>query len=221
MKRSEGYIGVLIDDLINKGTDEPYRMFTSRAEYRILLRQDNADLRLTKKGHELGLAKEERLKNINQKEADVNVIRQILKTEKVTPDLVNDFLLSKGSAAVKEKCSLETLLKRPDITLPELSQISSELENTLKKYNQEALEQSEIQIKYQSYIEKEEQLAAKIHLLENYQLNEKLNYDTIVSLSSEGKEKLKKIKPFTLGQASRISGVSPADISILMVYLGR
>ncbi|MBC7391282.1 MAG: tRNA uridine-5-carboxymethylaminomethyl(34) synthesis enzyme MnmG [Opitutaceae bacterium] len=221
MKRSEGYIGVLIDDLINKGTDEPYRMFTSRAEYRILLRQDNADLRLTRKGFELGLAKEDRLKNLVQKETEVSELRQILKSEKVSPDLVNDFLTSKGSAAIKEKCSLETLLKRPDIGLPELSQISTELQNSLSKYNKESLEQSEIQIKYQSYIEKEEQLAAKIHLLENYQLNEKLNYDTIVSLSSEGKEKLKKIKPFTLGQASRISGVSPADISILMVYLGR
>ncbi len=221
MKRSEGYIGVLIDDLINKGTDEPYRMFTSRAEYRILLRQDNADLRLTRKGFELGLAKEDRLLNVARKESEVSALRQTLKTEKVSPDLINDFLTSKGSAAIKEKCSLETLLKRPDISLSDLTQISPQLQETFKRYNREALEQSEIQIKYQSYIEKEEQLASKIHLLENYQLNEKLNYDTIVSLSAEGKEKLKKIKPFTLGQASRISGVSPADISILMVYLGR
>jgi tRNA uridine 5-carboxymethylaminomethyl modification enzyme len=221
MKRSEGYIGVLIDDLINKGTEEPYRMFTSRAEYRILLRQDNADLRLTKKGHEIGLAREARVENVIRKEKAVNEIKQLLKTEKVSPEQVNGLLESIGTAAIREKCSLETLLKRPDVALSDLTKLGGTLSEQLAKYTKEQIEQTEIQLKYQSYIEKEEELAQKIHHLENYKLHDQLDYSAIVSLSLEGREKLKKIKPLTLGQASRISGVSPADISILMVYLGR
>jgi tRNA uridine 5-carboxymethylaminomethyl modification enzyme len=221
MKRSEGYIGVLIDDLINKGTEEPYRMFTSRAEYRILLRQDNADLRLTKTGYDLGLAKSDRLEKLIQKENAVSEIKHWLKTQKVSPDAVNNLLDSLGSATIREKCSLETFIKRPDVRISDLSEIGGEVSLFLQKYSNEAIEQAEIQIKYLNYIEKEEQLVSKIHTLENYRINASLDYDNIVSLSLEGREKLKKIKPQTLGQASRISGVSPADISILMVYLGR
>lgn len=221
MKRSEGYIGVLIDDLINKGTEEPYRMFTSRAEYRILLRQDNADLRLTKKGYELGLAKADRLEKVIQKENAVSEIKQFLRTAKVTPEQINGLLENIGTAAIREKVNLETLVRRPDVAIPQLLSASSEISDFLQKYGAEQVEQTEIQLKYQSYIEKEEQLAEKIHHLEDYKLHDSLNYDNIISLSAEGKEKLKKIKPLTLGQASRISGVSPADISILMVYLGR
>lgn len=221
MKRSEGYIGVLIDDLINKGTEEPYRMFTSRAEYRILLRQDNADLRLTKKGYDLGLAKADRLQKVIQKENAVSEIKQFLRTAKVSPEQINGILENIGSAAIREKASLENLVRRPDIAIEQLVHTSAEITEFFQKYSPEHIEQTEIQLKYQSYIEKEEQLAEKIHHLEDYKLHDSLNYDGIVSLSAEGKEKLKKIKPLTLGQASRISGVSPADISILMVYLGR
>lgn len=221
MKRSEGYIGVLIDDLINKGTEEPYRMFTSRAEYRILLRQDNADLRLTKKGYDLGLAKAERLEQVIKKENAVSEIRKFVKTAKVTPDSINATLESIGSAPIREKCTLDTLLKRPDVSIGHLAQSNPEIAQFFANYSNEHQEQAEIQLKYQSYIEKEEELAQKIHALENYQLHDQLNYDSIPSLSLEGREKLKRIRPVTLGQATRISGVSPSDISILMVYLGR
>lgn len=221
MKRSEGYIGVLIDDLINKGTEEPYRMFTSRAEYRILLRQDNADLRLTKKGYDLGLAKADRLEKVIQKENAVSEIKQFLRTAKVAPEQINGLLENIGTAAIREKASLENLVRRPDVAIEQLLNASPEIAEFFQKYSPEHVEQTEIQLKYQSYIEKEEQLAEKIHHLEDYKLHDSLNYDSIISLSAEGKEKLKKIKPLTLGQASRISGVSPADISILMVYLGR
>jgi tRNA uridine 5-carboxymethylaminomethyl modification enzyme len=221
MKRSEGYIGVLIDDLINKGTEEPYRMFTSRAEYRILLRQDNADLRLTKKGFELGLAKPSHLEKVIRKENAVSEIHRFLRTEKVAPEEANGILESIGTAPIREKCTLENLIKRPDVTIEVLQSINGSIKTFLSNYPLEHIEQGEIQLKYQSYIEKEEQLAQKIHQLEDYKLHDQLNYDSILSLSLEGKEKLKKIKPMTLGQASRISGVSPSDISILMVYLGR
>lgn len=221
MKRSEGYIGVLIDDLINKGTEEPYRMFTSRAEYRILLRQDNADLRLTKKGYDMGLAKADRIEKLIQKETAIDEIKNWLKTYKVSPEAVNGVLESLGSATIREKCSLETFIKRPDVSISDLGKIGHEVSQYLRKYSSETIEQAEIQIKYQNYIEKEENLVNKIHTLEKYRINTTIDYDNIVSLSLEGKEKLKKIKPQTLGQASRISGVSPADISILMVYLGR
>ena len=221
MKRSEGYIGVLIDDLINKGTEEPYRMFTSRAEYRILLRQDNADLRLTKKGYDMGLAKTDRIEKLIQKETAIDEIKNWLKTYKVSPEAVNGVLESLGSATIREKCSLETFIKRPDVSISDLGKIGHEVSQNLRKYSSEIIEQAEIQIKYQNYIEKEENLVNKIHTLENYRINTTIDYDNIVSLSLEGREKLKKIKPQTLGQASRINGVSPADISILMVYLGR
>jgi tRNA uridine 5-carboxymethylaminomethyl modification enzyme len=221
MKRSEGYIGVLVDDLINKGTEEPYRMFTSRAEYRILLRQDNADLRLTKKGFELGLAKADRLEKVVKKENAVSEIRNWLRTEKVSPEEVNGLLESIGSAPIKEKCNLETFIKRPDVSISDLAKLDGRIQEYIQKHSIDNTEQTEIQIKYAHYIDKEEQLVSKIHALENYRLHDDLNYDNMVSLSAEGKQKLKKIRPITLGQASRISGVSPADISILMVFLGR
>ena len=221
MKRSEGYIGVLVDDLINKGTEEPYRMFTSRAEYRILLRQDNADLRLTRKGFELGLAKADRLEKVIEKETAVSEIRNWLKTEKVSPNEVNGLLESIGSSPIKEKCNLETFIKRPDVSMVDLGKLNGRIQDYIQKHTADNTEQAEIQIKYSHYIEKEEQLVSKIHALENYTLHDDLNYDNMVSLSTEARQKLKKIKPMTLGQASRISGVSPADISILMVFLGR
>jgi tRNA uridine 5-carboxymethylaminomethyl modification enzyme len=221
MKRSEGYIGVLVDDLINKGTEEPYRMFTSRAEYRILLRQDNADLRLTKKGFELGLAKADRLEKVIEKENAVSEIKNWLKTEKVSPDEVNGLLEYIGSSPIREKCNLETFIKRPDVSMVDLGKLNGRIQDYIQKHTADNTEQAEIQIKYSHYIEKEEQLVSKIHALENYTLHDDLNYDNMVSLSTEARQKLKKIKPMTLGQASRISGVSPADISILMVFLGR
>jgi len=218
LQRSEAYIGVLIDDLINKGTEEPYRMFTSRAEYRILLRQDNADIRLTKKGYELGLASEKRMKKVDEKIAAVTGLRDKLKKIKINPEEANSILLEKESAPIKEKVSLYSLIKRPNIELKDFDGLSSSL--GLESISSETMEQATIEVKYEDYIEKEEQIAKKMSQLENLSLN-RLNFDTITALSSEGREKLKKINPLTIGQASRISGVSPADISILMVYLGK
>ncbi|HEX8547221.1 MAG TPA: tRNA uridine-5-carboxymethylaminomethyl(34) synthesis enzyme MnmG [Cytophagaceae bacterium] len=220
MKRSDSYIGVLIDDLVNKGTEEPYRMFTSRAEYRILLRQDNADLRLTELGYNMGLAAHSRFLNMIHKKENIKSISKRLREIKVSPDAINDILTAKGSAEIKEKVSVFTLLKRPNIETGDLRSIS-EINDLYDKYNLHELEQAEIEVKYHDYIEKEEQIVKKVSTLENLKIFADFNYDTISALSSEGKEKLKKIKPQTLGQASRISGVSPSDISILMVFLGK
>jgi tRNA uridine 5-carboxymethylaminomethyl modification enzyme len=219
LKRSEAYIGVLIDDLITKGTEEPYRMFTSRAEYRILLRQDNADIRLTPTGVTLGLAKEERLKRVEQKNADVKTLIKTLKDTKLSIDATNEVLNSKDSSSIKEKASIYNMIKRPDVEIQDFL-INDEVNALLKNFSSELLEQASIQIKYTDYIEKEEQIVQKMSALEDLVIPN-INYDQIIALSSEGKEKLKKIKPLTLGQASRISGVSPSDISILMVYIGR
>lgn len=220
LKRSEAYIGVLIDDLINKGTEEPYRMFTSRAEFRILLRQDNADLRLTKIGHKLGLADDQRLEKVLDKENDVKAVLRQLETLKVEPGDANAQLESLSTAVIKEKVTAVTLLKRPQVNIHSLINMNKEL-SSLEKFNPDILEQAEIQIKYQSYIDKEFELAGKFEKLEGYRIKSDFNYDQIKALSAEGREKLKKIKPSTLGQAGRISGVSPADISVLMVYLGK
>jgi tRNA uridine 5-carboxymethylaminomethyl modification enzyme len=221
LKRSDAYIGVLVDDLINKGTEEPYRMFTSRAEFRLLLRQDNADLRLTKLGHEIGLASEERYqKMIDKKSATASLINE-LKQKKFNPESINSGLEEIGSATVQEKVSAEKLLKRPHIGISELMALSDELKLSLSKYPKEVLEQAEIQIKYDSYIDKEQQMVEKLSNMENYRIPSKFDYLAITALSNEGKQKLTKIRPETLGQASRISGVSPADLSILTVYLGR
>ena len=221
LKRSEAYIGVLIDDLVNKGTEEPYRMFTSRAEYRILLRQDNADLRLTKIGHSIGLASNERLNNVIQKEEDIKSLFNELKSFKISPSEINGFLEEKESAPIREKTTLFNLVKRPDIELEDISKAIPAIGTTLSRYTKEILEQISIHIKYETYIEKEEKMAQKIQQLEYYLIDRETNYDSMHGISSEAKEKFKRIRPHTIGQASRISGVSPSDISILMVHLNR
>lgn len=219
--RSEGYIGVLIDDLINKGTDEPYRMFTSRAEYRILLRQDNADIRLTPKGFEIGLADHDRFDRTLNKKAETEKLIKHLKSLKVSPEQINGTLRHIDTAEISEKTSIYNLLKRPNVSLEQLMQYSNETIQEFKRIPEEISEQAEINIKYESYIEKEEQIASKMSSMENLRIKQGFDYTEISSLSKEAREKLMKIQPETLGQASRISGVSPADISLLMIYLQR
>jgi tRNA uridine 5-carboxymethylaminomethyl modification enzyme len=221
LKRNEAYIGVLIDDLTNKGTDEPYRMFTSRAEFRTLLRQDNADIRLTKKSHTIGLASDLRLENVIKKINESQKLFQDLTKIKVTPDVANEYLETKASSSIKEKVTLYSLLKRPEININDLCQISPDLELLVNNLDKEISQQAEINVKYERYIEKELMMAEKMNKLENLIINPDFNYDTLTSLSYEARYKLKDIKPNTLGQASRISGVSPADISVLMIFLGR
>ena len=220
LKRSEAYIGVLIDDLINKGTEEPYRMFTSRAEYRILLRQDNADIRLTKIGHAIGLAKQERLDKVNNKLKNTESNIELLKNIKFKPNQINDVLANLGTSQIKEKFSAYNLLKRPQVGIKDLLPLVKERSNEFID-EKEIYEQTEIQVKYEDYIKKEASLADKMHQLETLKIQENFNYDKIANISHEAKEKLKNIKPLTLGQASRISGVNPSDISILMIHLGR
>lgn len=221
LKRNEAYIGVLIDDLINKGTDEPYRMFTSRAEYRTLLRQDNADLRLTEKSYRLGLASQERMERVKQKIDGVKEIIQILNNTIVEPNSINGYLNKINSAPISQNQKAAQLLLRPSIALKELLGESAELSALLKNYPSETIEQAEIQVKYNTYIEKERELVNKITSLEDQIIPESFNYDKIPSLSTEARQKFNKIKPQTLGQASRISGVNPSDVQILMVYMGR
>ncbi|GGF28124.1 tRNA uridine-5-carboxymethylaminomethyl(34) synthesis enzyme MnmG [Echinicola rosea] len=221
LKRSDAYIGVLIDDLINKGTEEPYRMFTSRAEFRLLLRQDNADLRLTELGHSIGLASDKRLEKMLDKKNDTAKLINDLKQKKLSPDSINSGLEEKDTAAIKEKITVEKLLKRPQLGLSSIKELDADIHQYLSKYPQEVLDQAEIQIKYNSYIEKESQMVEKLNSMENFKIPLNFDYLTIPALSAEGKQKLHKIRPETLGQASRISGVSPADLSILTVYLGR
>ena len=221
LKRSEAYIGVLIDDLVNKGTQEPYRMFTSRAEYRILLRQDNADLRLTELGYKIGLASEERMQKLQTKKDSVEALLKQLKKEKVGPEEVNAHLESINTSPIREKVTLEHLLKRPEIGISEIKAISATAKESLVNYAEEVLEQAEIHIKYESYIDREQKLAEKIGSLENYKIKPDFDYARVMALSSEAREKLKRVKPETIGQASRISGVSPSDISVLTIYLGK
>jgi tRNA uridine 5-carboxymethylaminomethyl modification enzyme len=221
LKRSEAYIGVLVDDLINKGTDEPYRMFTSRAEFRILLRQDNADLRLTEKGYDIGLASEDRLKKVVEKRDHVNQLIRELNTKKLKPDVINNKLPQFNTAPLREGTSVKKLILRPEIGLSEVKQLSDDMNIYLSRFNRDILEQAEIQIKYETYIDKEHQLAVKMESLDLKKIDVDFNYDMIKALSAESREKLKAIKPLNLGQASRISGVSPADISVLMVYLNK
>ena len=224
LKRTEAYIGVLIDDLVTKGVDEPYRMFTSRAEYRILLRQDNADERLTELSYKLGLAKESRYQKYQQKRDRVEEIKAFLNENYVCPDQINGLLEQKESSPIEQKTRLAYLLLRPQINLFE---IISTLEPLREKYNlndrfeKECLEEAEIQIKYNSYIEKESELAEKLNRLENVRLPKDFDYHSIQSLSYESREKLNRYHPETLGQASRISGISPADINVLAIFLGR
>ena len=219
--RSEAYIGVLIDDLINKGTNEPYRMFTSRAEFRILLRQDNADIRLTPKGHQLGLASEDRMNNVNKKIEQTQTTIKKLEKIKVKPSEINALLSSINSAPIKQSMPIINLLRRPEIELPMLLDNIQELNFELSKTDVTSLEQASIKVKYETYIEKEKSLAQKFEELDSKKIPSDFNYQSLPSLSSEAKEKLSTIKPDNLGQASRISGVNPADISVLMVYMSK
>lgn len=224
LTRSDAYIGVLIDDLITKGTKEPYRMFTSRAEFRILLRQDNADLRLTHLGYKIGLASQTQKDKVDLKIRLTNEIKTVLKKVSVSPEEVNDLFIEKGSSVIKQKQKAGTLLLRPHITLKDLRKCSEFLDKKLKAISDDAIDafmQAEIQIKYDGYISREQDNAIKMNRLEDVKIPPTTDFSTLSSLSAEAVEKLTAIKPVTIGQASRISGVSPSDISILLVYLGR
>lgn len=220
LKRSEAYIGVLIDDLTTKGTEEPYRMFTSRAEYRTMLRQDNADLRLTEKGYSIGLASQERYDALISKRNSIEQLTETIRQAKVQPDEVNGLLSEKSSSLLREKSSLYTLIKRPEIGFGEVKSLLQNAVNTSLTTN-EVIAQSVIEIKYEDYLNREKQNAEKLDRWENLLINPTFDYDLLKALSFEGKEKLKKSRPETIGQASRISGVSPSDVSILLVYMGR
>lgn len=221
LKRSEAYIGVLIDDLINKGTDEPYRMFTSRAEYRTLLRQDNADLRLTKIGYKLGLASQKRVDKVIEKETNIKNILDLFNSTTIEPTEAETYLLQIGSSKMVVKQKLAQLLLRPSVSILEMLQFIPSLSEMFKNFDRESLEQTEIQTKYDTYLQKEQELVNKMSMLENLQIPSNFDYEKLVSLSTEAKQKFKKIQPQTLGQASRISGVNPSDVQILMIYMGR
>jgi len=219
LKRNEAYIGVLIDDLINKGTDEPYRMFTSRAEYRTLLRQDNADLRLTEKSYRIGLASEQRMKNVLRQRQEISEIIKDLESISIF-ETATEFLKKIEAPPLTQKTRAAQILLRPAVSLEMMYTSLPELKH-LEKYSKEALLEAEIQIKYAVYLKKEEEMVEKLAALENLIIPESFNYDKITSLSTEARQKFKKIKPQTLGQAGRISGVNPSDVQILMVYMGR
>jgi tRNA uridine 5-carboxymethylaminomethyl modification enzyme len=221
LQRDEAYIGVLIDDLISKGTEEPYRMFTSRAEFRTLLRQDNADLRLTEKSYRIGLASQERMEKVITKKDSVARIINTLQHINIQPDEINQYLATSGSSEIKEKQKAIKLLLRPDVDLNNFKNAVPALQKLLEGFSNEALEQAEIQVKYERYIEKEQDLVERMSIMENTVIPESFEYDHISALSAEALQKFKKIKPRTLGQASRISGVNPSDVQILMVYMGR
>ena len=221
LERSEAYIGVLIDDLISKGTEEPYRMFTSRAEYRTLLRQDNADLRLTEKSFRLGLASRERMDQVEQKLIAVRDIKSQLSAYTIEPASIEKLLGEQGSAPLQQKQKAAQVILRPNISLQQLITSLPGLSEEMAEYPRETLEQAEIQLKYGVYIEKERELVSKMAHLENLPIPDNFNYDRISSLSAEASQKFRKIRPRTLGQASRISGVNPSDVQILMIYMGR
>ncbi|WP_288095479.1 tRNA uridine-5-carboxymethylaminomethyl(34) synthesis enzyme MnmG [Hydrotalea sp.] len=221
LKRSEAYIGVLIDDLISKGTEEPYRMFTSRAEFRTLLRQDNADLRLTEISYRMGLAGQERMDRVQQKRIAVAQITEQLQQYNVEPDTINDYLESVASAPLNEKQKAAKLLLRPSVNLSAMLQSLPELQAVFNNKDADHLEQAEIQIKYERYIAKEQELVEKMSQMEDLIIPDSFDYDRLQALSSEARQKFKKVKPRTIGQAGRISGVNPSDIQILMVYMGR
>jgi tRNA uridine 5-carboxymethylaminomethyl modification enzyme len=221
LKRSESYIGVLIDDLVTKGTEEPYRMFTSRAEHRLLLRQDNADIRLSPIGHELGLINDERLEKVNQKVKNSDDIVAYTKSKSIDPSTVNGLLEELGTSALTQSNKLFNLLSRPQVTFEDLKKADAPLAELLSAYDKETIEQAEIKIKYESYFIKEMEIVDKMKKMEDREINPNFDYHTLVSLSKEAREKLMKVKPRTLGQASRISGVSPSDISVLMVHVSR
>lgn len=224
LSRSEAYIGVLIDDLITKGTDEPYRMFTSRAEYRILLRQDNADIRLTPIGHAIGMASDKALRRVKEKMSGAEKLKKSLRKEGVSPERANTVLVRKKSAPVKQQVKLSSLITRPGIGMEdvlEMSVDSSVLATELNNVDPSIVTQTEIQLKYEGYISREEDVAKKMNRLEDVKIPEMIDYSKLTSLSAEAKEKLTALAPVTIGQASRISGISPSDVSVLIVYLGR
>ena len=221
LKRSDAYIGVLIDDLINKGTEEPYRMFTSRAEYRILLRQDNADLRLTELGYSLGLADEERYIRVKEKKEALKAIRQFFEEYGVAPEEINPMLAEAGTSDINQKIKLDKVLARPQVDMKMIRKSIKAVDDFLTKYDVEFAESAEIEMKYEAYIIKEVELVQKMNKLEDIRLDTDFDYSKLKSLSMEARQKLAKIKPESLGQASRISGVSPADVSVLLVHMGR
>lgn len=221
LKRSDAYIGVLIDDLISKGTQEPYRMFTSRAEFRTLLRQDNADLRLTELSYRLGLASQERMNKVLEKKSSVEQIKVVLKDFAVEPEEANSYFTSINSSLITEKQKAQKILLRPDVELEEFAVALPRLGAALKNFSKDALEQASIQVKYDVYIEKEKELVQRMSQLEELEIPETFDYKKISSLGNEAREKLTRIKPRTLGQASRISGINPSDVQILMVFMGR
>ncbi len=221
LSRSEAYIGVLIDDLVNKGTDEPYRMFTSRAEYRILLRQDNADIRLTERSYKLGLASKERYDAVQKKISDTESIVKSFKKTSITPAEVNPMLAELGTSSIPQNYKLDMVLSRPQVTLNDMISHLPTVQNMVDHFDEDTRLQAEILMKYEGYLEKEKLMADKINRLEDIRIHTDFDYRTIQSMSLEAREKLSKQKPATLGQASRISGISPADISVLMIHLGR
>jgi tRNA uridine 5-carboxymethylaminomethyl modification enzyme len=221
LKRSESYIGVLIDDLVTKGTEEPYRLFTSRAEHRLLLRQDNADIRLSPIGHKIGLISDERLDKVKAKVKNADEIVSYLRTRSISPEAVNTLLEDSGTSPISQNARLFQLVTRPQIGFKELRSIDTGLDELLNQFDKETVEQAEIKVKYESYFEKELEIVSKMKRMEDQEINPEFNYGTLVSLSKEAREKLMRIKPRTLGQASRISGVSPSDISVIMVHMAR
>lgn len=221
LKRSDAYIGVLIDDLISKGTQEPYRMFTSRAEFRTLLRQDNADLRLTELSYKLGLASQERIDRVNSKRDGVEKIKTILKEMAVEPEEINGWFEQIGSSKISEKQKAQKILLRPDVELNDFAEALPKLKEALSAFSREAIDQAAIQVKYDVYIEKEKELVQRMSQLEELEIPVTFDYKKISSLGNEAREKLTRIKPRTLGQASRISGINPSDVQILMVFMGR
>lgn len=224
LNRNDAYIGVLIDDLITKGTKEPYRMFTSRAEYRILLRQDNADLRLTPIGFDIGLADEGALRRVENKNAGTAKLKKSLRNIGIAPEKVNSFLEEVGSTPIAQQVKLSSLVTRPQVGINDVISLSEELKPIIDEVldlHADSVEQAEIQLKYEGYIQREEELANKMNRLEDVRIPDSLDYSTLLSLSTEAKEKLGKIRPVTIGQASRVSGVSPSDISVLLIHLGR
>lgn len=224
LKRDEAYIGVLIDDLITKGTEEPYRMFTSRAEYRILLRQDNADLRLTPRGHAIGLATDERMRRTEQKREYVSALARSLRAESVDPEVANPVIVPRGTAPLKQRLKAHDLLLRPQLQFPDVAAFApriAELADTFGRLRDEVVEQVEVQAKYEGYLEKERELADKLGRLGSIPLDPDMDYHKLTSLSTEARQKLAAVRPTDMAQASRISGVSPADLSVLLVYLGR
>ncbi len=223
LSRSQGYIGVLIDDLVSKGVDEPYRMFTSRAEYRILLRQDNADQRLTPLAYKIGLASEERLRRVEEKNSNFKVLSDVIRNTSVAPAEVNDYLLSRNSPVIQQRVKAHNLLLRPELSIDDILNMSESVRDSFKgideSYQQMVAESVEIELKYERYIEKEQEVANRILKFENVQIPDDIDFFSISSLSYESREKLNKMRPKTIGQASRITGISPADVSVLLILL--